>query len=291
MAQSKGEGVKKRFEARWLQEDTVEEMIKAAWARAKARGEGPSFAEKINDVHEELHKCDKEVLKKPEKRMADLKRELERLRRGPMTDANAESQKEIMVRLELMLEQEEIYWLQRARANWLKKGDRNTSFFHNFATKRRKKNSIKGLIDQNGVLQEEGAQMCDIVEEYFQKLFTSETAEVDGNILADVTGRITSHMNNELTAPFTGEEVKKALFQIGDLKAPGPDGMHAIFYKKYWDLLGDDLVKEVIEAVNMAKIPENWNDTYVVLIPKVNNPTLVSQFRPISLCNVVYKVI
>ena len=67
--------------------------------------------------------------------------------------------------------------------------------------------------------------------------------------------------------------------------------MHAIFYKKYWDLLGDDLVTEVLEAVNLAKIPEGWNDTMIVLIPKVNNPTLVSQFRPISLCNVVYKVI
>jgi hypothetical protein len=98
-------------------------------------------------------------------------------------------------------------------------------------------------------------------------------------------------MNQGLTAPFSCEEVKKALFQIGDLKAPGPDGMHAIFYKRFWDLLGDDLVKEVLDAVNSAKLPDGWNDTTVVLIPKVNNPTMVSQFRPISLCNVVCKVI
>jgi hypothetical protein len=49
-------------------------MIKAAWVRAKARGEGPTFLEKVNDVHEELHNWDKEVLKNPVKRMYVLKR-------------------------------------------------------------------------------------------------------------------------------------------------------------------------------------------------------------------------
>ena len=50
-------------------------------------------------------------------------------------------------------------------------------------------------------------------------------------------------------------------------------------------------MKEVLAAVNTAQIPDGWNDTTIILIPKVNDPTLVSQFRPISLCNVVYKVI
>lgn len=77
-------------------------MIKVAWARAKAQGEGPSFAKKkVIDVHDKLHKWDKDVLKSPMKRMKDLQRELERLRRGPMTDANMASLKEIMVHLEL----------------------------------------------------------------------------------------------------------------------------------------------------------------------------------------------
>jgi hypothetical protein len=105
----------------------------------------------VREIHEDLHKWDKDVLKNPVKRMADLKRDLERLRRGPMTDANMASQKEIMVRLELMLEQEEFFWTQRARVNWLKSGDRNTSFFHNYATKRKKKNTTKGLIDEQGM--------------------------------------------------------------------------------------------------------------------------------------------
>jgi len=53
----------------------------------------------------------------------------------------------------------------------------------------------------------------------------------------------------------------------------------------------DDLVEEVLGAINNATIPMGWNDTTIVMIPKVDVPEKVTQFRPISLCNVVYKVI
>lgn len=56
-------------------------------------------------------------------------------------------------------------------------------------------------------------------------------------------------------------------------------------------MLGDDLTDEVLHAINNADIPEGWNDTTIVMIPKVENPDKVAQFRPISLCNVVYKII
>ena len=85
--------------------------------------------------------------------------------------------------------------------------------------------------------------------------------------------------------------MKRGLFSIGDLNAPGPDGLHAIFYKRFWELLGEDLTKTVLEAVNSGSIPEGWNMTTIVLIPKVDNPEYITQFRPISLCNVIYKVI
>lgn len=85
--------------------------------------------------------------------------------------------------------------------------------------------------------------------------------------------------------------MKHALFSIGDLKAPGPDGLDALFYKRFWGMFGDDLVAEVLQAVNTSTVPQGWNDTTIVMIPKVDNPEKVSQFCPISLCNAVYKVI
>ena len=69
------------------------------------------------------------MLKAPVRRMKKLKKELEKVRRSPMTDENSARQKELLLNIELLLEQEEIYWVQRARANWLKHGDRNSGFF------------------------------------------------------------------------------------------------------------------------------------------------------------------
>jgi hypothetical protein len=98
-------------------------------------------------------------------------------------------------------------------------------------------------------------------------------------------------MNDNLLALFSAEDVKKAAFSIGDLKAPGPDGLHAVFYKRFWSLCGDEITQEVLQAMESANIPEGWNDTMVVLIPKVDNPESISQYCPISLCNVIYKII
>ena len=97
-------------------------------------------------------------------------------------------------------------------------------------------------------------------------------------------------MNEALVAPYTQEEVKTTLFQMAPTKAPGPDGFPAQFYQRHWDICGEEVTRAVLRIVRGEESAECVNDTVLVLIPKVMNPTLLSQFRPISLCNVVYKI-
>jgi hypothetical protein len=120
--------------------------------------------------------------------------------------------------------------------------------------------------------------MGTMVKDYFGTLFTREVLDVEDGVLNDVDRRVTNEMNQALLEPFTREEVKKALFSIGDLKAPGPDGLHAIFFKRFWNFVEDDLVEEVLGAINNATIPMGWNDTTIVMIPKVDVPEKVTQF-------------
>jgi hypothetical protein len=98
-------------------------------------------------------------------------------------------------------------------------------------------------------------------------------------------------MNALLLKEFSEEEVKNALDSIGDFKAPGPDGMPSIFYKNLWDVVGTKLSTEVPHVLSQNKLPEGWNDTVISLIPKTDKPKRVSDLRPISLCNVTYKVV
>jgi hypothetical protein len=101
---------------------------------------------------------------------------------------------------------------------------------------------------------------------------------------------VTDEMNSLLTAALTDKEIEEALFQMGLTKASGPDGLPALFYQKHWNLLKLHVCRAVKEFLAGSDIPEDFYDTILVLISKINNPSLLGQFRPISLCNVLYKI-
>jgi hypothetical protein len=109
--------------------------------------------------------------------------------------------------------------------------------------------------------------------------------------LQSVENRVTNDMNSLLLKPFLAEEVHCALFQMAPTKAPGPDGLPVGFFQKNWDVMGEDICQAILGTLNSGTIPYFLNSTNIALIPKVKNPTKVTDFRPISLCNVLYKVI
>ena len=97
-------------------------------------------------------------------------------------------------------------------------------------------------------------------------------------------------MNASLVANFEALEVPEAIKQMAPLKAPGPHDMPPVSYQNYWELLGEDVTSSVLYFLNSASLPTNLNHTFITLIPKVKNPEFVSEFWPISLCNVLYKI-
>jgi hypothetical protein len=67
--------------------------------------------------------------------------------------------------------------------------------------------------------------------------------------------------------------------------------MSCFFFQKFWHIVGDLVVKAVLSFLNSSHMFWKINYTHIALIPKIKNPQRVSDFRPISLCNVIYKII
>lgn len=97
-------------------------------------------------------------------------------------------------------------------------------------------------------------------------------------------------MNDSLMECFTKEEFELALHQMTPLKSPSLDGFNPSFYQMYWHIVGDKVTSVVINFLNDGIFDHDFNFTYIALIPKVTNPTNTSNFRPMSLCNVIYKL-
>lgn len=97
--------------------------------------------------------------------------------------------------------------------------------------------------------------------------------------------------NNRLCAPISNMEIWNTVQCINPYKAPGPDGIQAFFYHKFWEIVGKDVCDFVKNCFQTSSIPRDVNKTLIVLIPKSDNPDPLKLFRPISLCNVLYKII
>lgn len=98
-------------------------------------------------------------------------------------------------------------------------------------------------------------------------------------------------MNAYLSASFSTEEIYQAVFQMNPLCSPGPDGFLAQFYQSHWFIIHKDVCEFVLNVLNNQSTLDEVNSIYITLIPKVKNASEVGEFQPISLCNVIYKIV
>ncbi|GAU47272.1 hypothetical protein TSUD_280950 [Trifolium subterraneum] len=170
--------------------------------------------------------------------------------------------------------------------------DRNTKYYHSKTIAGRRRNKIISLRNEEGEWVDEQDGLRNMVRTFYTNL-----SKEDQPIRDPVIFWSTYPMNLEaehirLSAPISFVDCKKALFDMGPHKAPGEDGYPAIFFQHCWDIVGESLYKYVNQlwSTNPSLI-SFINNIMLVLIPKVDKPEFVSQFRPISLCNVTYKII
>ena len=146
-------------------------------------------------------------------------------------------------------------------------GDRNCKFFHATVKANRVKNSLRFLVDENGIEHSLNRDKGSIVATYFENMFQSSFPANMDSVLNGFHQRVSSEMNLELTSAVSEQEIYNAVFSIDAESAPGSDGFTAIFFQKNWNLVKDQVIAEILGLFNSGMLPKDWNHTHLCLIP------------------------
>ncbi|GJT46963.1 RNA-directed DNA polymerase, eukaryota, reverse transcriptase zinc-binding domain protein [Tanacetum coccineum] len=180
---------------------------------------------------------------------------------------------------------------QKAKVEWLKDGDRNSSYFHKVLKGRMNRSKIHTVMGTDGTIHEKDQVGIEFVK-HFERFLgaTSDATDMDDSDVC-LFNRIDDNDADCMSRETTEAEIKRALFDIDDNKASGPDGFTSKFFKKSWDTIKDDFCKAIKEYFRTGKLLGEMNATLITLVPKIQTPLKVTDFRPIACCNVVYKCI
>ncbi|GFS35677.1 hypothetical protein Acr_00g0041410 [Actinidia rufa] len=181
---------------------------------------------------------------------------------------------------------------QLAKVKYLNNSDRGTKFFHDLIKSNRARNQIVSLTDSNGAVTTSTLQVSSMFVDYYTNLLDTQKVcqKMD---MGSITGgnMVSNDQAVNLTRMVTEEEIKTALFSIGDDKALGPNGYSSCFFKKSWDIIRADVCEAIKEFFRAGSILKQMNHTIIALVPKSRNASRMEEFRPISCCNVIYKII
>ncbi|KAG7544019.1 Ribonuclease H domain [Arabidopsis thaliana x Arabidopsis arenosa] len=278
-----------RFEAAWLKHPSFKELLVTSWDREI------STQQALVGLKEKLKKWNNEVFGHVQKRKNKLLvaiKEVQDLLEVGQTDELLSKEEGLIKEFDEVLEQEELIWFQKSREKWIAHGDRNTQYFHTSTIIRRRRNRIEMLKDDENKWVSEPKEIETLAVGYYKRLYSMDDVDLVVEQLPQFGfSALTREEVNDLNTPFSRLEVESAIKGMGKFKAPGPDGFQPVFYQQCWDVIGDSVTSFVLRFFETAELPSELNDALVVLIAKVTKPEKITQFRPISLCNVLFKTI
>ncbi|KAL9673805.1 hypothetical protein QQ045_030067 [Rhodiola kirilowii] len=191
-----------------------------------------------------------------------------------------------------LLRYQHIFNCQKARLNWSKEGDLNTKYFHAIIKGRRANNTIRCVQTAEGEFLFDNIAIKEHFVHFFKDLFNGSFNSTPADPLIIHSGsKVAAADCVNLVNDISFNEVAEVVKQLPSCKAAGRDGYNAEFFKAAWNVCGEDIVRSINSFFKTGIMPEGINSAYLALILKVKNASLPSDFRPISCCNVMYKIV
>ncbi|KAF7842169.1 reverse transcriptase [Senna tora] len=275
-----------RCERVWIKEPSFLNLAETSWKEARSASHGLGL---IRDRALQWNKIFFGNIFQRKKRIIRRLKGISRaMSQGPQPHL-VELEQNLALEYQKILNQEEELWASKARLDWMSLGDSNTSFFHASVIMRRRINRISALKDNVGNWVFEGEGIKHLIVNYFDFCFKeSPVSNFPFNLnLSPLSNTLFADLNK---IP-SNEEIRLALWSLKPFKAARFDGFQPGFFQACWEFMGEKICREIKMRFQLSNIPPDWNKSLICLIPKINNPSELKNFRPISLCTTLYKIV
>lgn len=172
------------------------------------------------------------------------------------------------------------YWRQRMKEKFIQEGDLPTKLLFRRLSQKRQQNYIHMLKAEDGTWVSQQADLESLIQRHFKAILTSNGGGPDAQmsveqdidlVLRELDLPVIPMVDyNSLLQPLSAEEVQLALFSLPEGKSPGLDGYNVEFFKYYWSTVGGILTAVVQRFFATGHLLKEWNQTLIILIPKVN---------------------
>ncbi|XP_077228447.1 uncharacterized protein LOC143861406 [Tasmannia lanceolata] len=272
-----------RFFNVWLEDLSIYESVERAWKEKVSGSPMYRITQKLKLVKEAIKTLNKDIFGRVDVKLPVVRRNLEDLQAQVKANPSnlelrkkADDLKDFFI---LTARQEEAILRQKARNNWLTRGDTNSQ------------DQFYGTTNDHGGISSNPADIANAFVIYFSSILNSDEHSPEPSAIPEPVKKLSADQAVWLTRPVLRDEVDMVIKQCDGDKNPGPDGFNGQFFKSFWYLIGDEVSIAIFEFFRKGKLLKSINSTFICLIPKTPESTSPDQFRPISLCNFLYKII
>lgn len=219
-----------RFENFWTRDNTSWNVIFEAWNSSQTGSPAHRLIRKIWATRSALRRRNKACFGTIHTQIQQLRHQLDYIQQLAPSDLQYEAELTVRTQLQEEMKREEMLWHQKSRINWLTTKDLNTKHFHVSTLIRRRRNCIEALQTAGGRWLQRRKEIGDLFVQHFKDIYKSSNPKTAWS-LEDLFQPVISSADNVMLCSIpSAKEIHMAVASIGASKAPGPDGMTALFF-------------------------------------------------------------
>ncbi|GKD47616.1 RNA-directed DNA polymerase, eukaryota [Tanacetum coccineum] len=282
-----------RFYHHWIEMEGFCKMVEDGWKDSKCDNSNAmrNLVDKLKYLKKVIRLWNKSNALRDSrtKLISDLEVVDTRIDKGYGTVEDIKSRVELLCKIQDIDKLKSIEMAQKIKVKWAVEGDENSSFFHGILNKKRIIRNIRGVM-VNGVWVENPEKVKREFYVYFSKRFCCPDPRYV-RLQMSFPNMLSNEQQRDLECEVSNAEIKKAVWDCGTDKAPGPDGFSFGFYRRFWYLIEKDVCDAVRYFFINGEFSNGCNSSFIALIPKIPDANMVKDFRPISLVGSLYKII